>query len=566
MIRLGNSTILYIEFLRQIPTDAIVHHFGSIAVVVKGSQFFFRNLFMASACSRAALVGVAKISAASLLYTCFDSKFFPGRGRCGGLFESRLAFCEQASVALPLDLSIPRTEGAHIFYRVCRGFLRAGWIFLKLAPSFLTLPVAIFWSKARCVWWKYVIWVLGTSGPTAIKFAQWMGTRPDLFPESAIVAFSKFHRSSISEYSLESTRQDLDRIYGSGWSSWLEIIDKGALVGSGAIAHVSRGRIISGPHRGTEVALKIAHRGVRELVEADLDIMKFFAWASSKFSAFSSLDAPGAVEEFGKFMRSQTNLLTEADNINRFTVLFRDRPDVRFPKVFIDYCTRDILVESFERGIDLGDVIRDGSVKLKKKVCDIGVDAFLKMLFLDNFVHGDMHPGNVMFRPLDESATLSYINESGNIDGKVVLIDCGLIAQLGPRDETNFIDLMHAVVTGRSKEVGKLMIDRSRSPPGSVHEPEAFCEKVAKLVDTTVTGKSLLFGALEFGAVISQLLDIARQHKVRLETDFVSVAFALVVLEGVGKQLDPCRNLLWEAEPYILKQFLRRAKRIVLRE
>jgi aarF domain-containing kinase len=122
---------------------------------------------------------------------------------------------------------------------------------------------------------------------------------------------------------------------------------------------------------------------------------------------------------------------------------------------------------------------------------------------------------------------------------------------------------MHAVITGKSREVGKLMIERSRSPPDTVHKPHEFCDKVARLVDSTVTGKSLIFGGLEFGAVITQLLNIARQHKVRLETDFVSVAFALIVLEGVGKQLDPRRNLLWEAEPYILRQFLRRAKEYV---
>ena len=109
-------------------------------------------------------------------------------------------------------------------------------------------------------------------------------------------------------------------------------------------------------------------------------------------------------------------------------------------------------------------------------------------------------------------------------------------------------------------DVGKLMIERSRSPPDTVYMPDEFCRKVAYLVDSTVTSKNLLFGALEFGAVISQLLSIACQHRVRLETDFVSVACALIVLEGVGKQLDPRRNLLWEAEPYIIKQFLKRAK------
>jgi aarF domain-containing kinase len=410
------------------------------------------------------------------------------------------------------------------------------------------------------------VWALATSGPTAIKFAQWVGTRPDLFPTSAVEALARFHGRSISKYPLEETVRDLDSIYGSDWNRWLELVDDGKLIGAGAIAHVCRGLIISGENAGKEVALKIAHRGVREIIEADLDIMNFGAWVVSLVPALTSLDIPGATEEFGKFMRAQTNLLTEADNINRFSVLFRERPDIKFPKVFLDHCTQDILVESFENGIPLYDVIEKGSVNLKKRVCDIGVDAFLKMLFVDNFIHADLHPGNIFIQPsnTDDRTSYEFRNDvSRDIGGKVVLIDCGLIAQLSRKDERNFLDLMHAVITGKSEQVGRLMIERSKSPPETVYRPDEFCEKVAKLVETTVTGKTLLFGGIEFGAVITQLLNIARQHKVRLETDFVSVACALIVLEGVGKQLDPNRNLLWEAEPYILRQFLRRAKEAV---
>lgn len=431
-------------------------------------------------------------------------------------------------------------------------------------PALVSLPIVLVSSRGTRFWWDYVVYVLATSGPTAIKLAQWVGTRPDLFPKTAVDALSRFHTVSIGEYDLSKTVADLDGIYGPSWRDWLELIDDARLIGSGSIAHVSRGRIKSGPYEGTEVALKIAHRGVREVVEADLDIMEFVSWMVSKVPALTSLDIPEAAKEFGKFMRSQTNLLTEADNINRFTVLFRDTPDVKFPRVLHEYCTRDILVETFERGIPLGKIIDQGSVKLRKKACDLGVGAFLKMLFVDNFVHGDLHPGNVMFQPSGDETDFGHVNIAKNPKGNLLIIDCGLIAQLGPRDERNFLDLMHAVITGRSQDVGRLMIERSRSHPDSVYRPMEFCDKVAKLVDTTVTGKSLLFGAVEFGAVITQLLNIARQHKVRLETDFVSVACALIVLEGVGKQLDPRRNLLWEAEPYILRQFLRRAKEMVI--
>jgi aarF domain-containing kinase len=465
---------------------------------------------------------------------------------------------------VPLNLKIRPVSERHILFRFFRAVFRFGWICLKMFPAFFAAPLACVSNRFNRVWWDYVVYALATSGPTAIKLAQWVGTRPDLFPKQAVKALSRFHMVSIPEYGLEKTKQDLDSVYGHSWREWLELLDDAKLVGSGAIAHVSRGRLISGPHAGTEVALKIAHRGVREVVEADLDIMGFFGWIVSHVPSLTSLDVPGAVSEFGKFMRSQTNLLTEADNINRFTVLFRDKPDVKFPKVFFEYCTSDILVESYERGIPLGKIIDEGSVRLKKKVCDLGIGAFLKMLFMDNFVHGDLHPGNVMFQPTNHNCSLSELNAEKQPEGTILIIDCGLIAQLGTRDERNFLDLMHAVITGRSHDVGRLMIERSRSPPDTVYRAPEFCDKVAKLVERTVTGKSLLFGAVEFGAVITQLLDIARQHRVRLETDFVSVACALIVLEGVGKQLDPRRNLLWEAEPYILRQFLRRAKEIVI--
>ena len=521
---------------------------------------------MVALCARTVLVASSKVLGVSMVYSGLHVGGFRLDGMTGCM-RSPVIRCEQILNPIgPINLRLKRSEERHILYRVLRGLVRAGWLCFKLLPGIVTFPLSLFSERASKLWWRYTIWALATSGPTAIKFSQWVGTRPDLFPRSAVDALSALHTASVSHYSLANTTADLDGIYGPSWRDWLELLDDAKLIGSGAIAHVSRGRLISGPHKGTEVALKLVHRGVAEVVEADLDIMEFVAWTLSHFPQLTPLDVPGAAEEFGKFMRSQINMLTEAENINRFTVLFRDRPDIKFPKVFIQHCTKDILVESFEAGIPLGQIIEKGSSALRRKVCDLGVAAFLKMLFVDNFVHGDMHPGNVIFQPANGETSLAKVDKPGKINGKVVLIDCGLIAQLGPKDEKNFLDLMHAVITGRSREVGRLMIERSRSPPETVYNPDEFCDKVAKLVDTTVTGKSLIFGGLEFGALITQLLNIARQHKVRLETDFVSVAFALVILEGVGKQLDPKRNLLWEAEPYILRQFLRRAKDMVTKK
>ena len=37
-------------------------------------------------------------------------------------------------------------------------------------------------------------------------------------------------------------------------------------------------------------------------------------------------------------------------------------------------------------------------IELRKKVALCGVQSYLKMLMVDNFIHADLHPGNVLVR------------------------------------------------------------------------------------------------------------------------------------------------------------------------
>jgi aarF domain-containing kinase len=67
------------------------------------------------------------------------------------------------------------------------------------------------------------------------------------------------------------------------------------------------------------------------------------------------------------------------------------------------------------------------------------MDAFLKMMLVDNFVHADLHPGNIL---VDEG------RDGSNSSPQVVLLDVGLITQLSEKDRENFLKLFSAVVAG----------------------------------------------------------------------------------------------------------------------
>ncbi|KAK8731904.1 hypothetical protein OTU49_007320, partial [Cherax quadricarinatus] len=73
---------------------------------------------------------------------------------------------------------------------------------------------------------------------------------------------------------------------------------------------------------------------------------------------------------------------------------------IRFPRPLRPYVTKKVLVETYEDGQPMIDIIRstetETSEELKKRLAEIGVDALLKMVFVDNLVHGDLHPGNML--------------------------------------------------------------------------------------------------------------------------------------------------------------------------
>src|SRR5262249_16335759 len=126
------------------------------------------------------------------------------------------------------------------------------------------------------------------------------------------------------------------------------------------------------------------------------------------------LSLPGAVARFGEALRGQLDFVREAENNRRFAESFAGVPRVGVPRLFPELCSRRVLGMEFVEGTRAtmpGEIHGD-----RKALARVGAEAILKMVFVDGFVHADLHPGNLILAD----------------DGRIVLIDLGLVTEIPP--------------------------------------------------------------------------------------------------------------------------------------
>jgi aarF domain-containing kinase len=336
------------------------------------------------------------------------------------------------------------------------------------------------------------------------------------------------------------------------------------------------------PPPSSYVAVKVLHPRVDRIVQRDLRIMAFFAQLLNTIPTIHWLSLPDEVATFGEMMKLQLDLRIEAANLARFRRNFANRTTAWFPFAYADYTSRSVLVEEFAAGVPLEDFLQNGGGPFEKEIADEGLDAFLHMLLIDNFTHSDLHPGNIMVRfyrpkPLDVPALLHHrdsksarakaletateateevlarlmplrkqrarwAEELGRLHAEglqpqLIFIDTGLVTELNAMNRRNFLDLFRAVAEFDGYKAGHLMVERCRQPD-AVLDSEVFALRMQHLV-LGVKSKTFALGNIKIGDILNEVLNMVRTHHVRLEGDFVNVVLSILLLEGIGRSLDP---------------------------
>jgi aarF domain-containing kinase len=163
-------------------------------------------------------------------------------------------------------------------------------------------------------------------------------------------------------------------------------------------------------------------------------------------------------------------------------------------------------------------------------------------IFEDNFIHGDLHPGNLL------------LNGEQNEAGRLTVLDTGLYTELKPQDRKNLLLLFKAVLDRDGSQVGRLIVEKSRCRRSQqrVIDPEGFQTAMQHVIDDAFK-QGLTPENRGISNLLTRVLQLCYKHRVRLETGFASVILSVGVVEGLGMQLDPSIDILERAGPFILR-------------
>lgn len=441
-------------------------------------------------------------------------------------------------------------------------------ISLIFVPVFAIYPI-VFFGKTRNgsrsgakLWYKFLRIAAELGGASFIKLGQWAASRTDIFSRTMCDELSNLH-SNAKRHSFRKTKQILKETFaGKEIEEIFEYFPEEP-VGCGAIAQVYLAKLDKKFQKSSSnglVAVKVVHPNVEKTVERDLKIMKFFANSIDLIPTMEWLSLPQEVDQFALLMKLQLDLRIESYNLTKFKEKFPNVDEIKFPSSL--YSSKKVLIEERIHGVNMNKILELKNMegkKMLKQISDKLIDSFLKMLILDNFIHADLHPGNIFvrFRKLDSDNEVEIDNltdelnnseptelikklESLSQDGyhpQLCFIDAGLVTELDDKNRFNFISLFNALAQFDGYRAGELMIERSKTPETAINE-EVFKLRVSRLVER-VKERTFTLGAVSIGDLLDQMLGMVRGHHVRMEGDFVSVVVAILILEGICRQLDP---------------------------
>jgi ubiquinone biosynthesis protein len=355
-------------------------------------------------------------------------------------------------------------------------------------------------------------------GPTFIKLGQVLSTRADLLPPSYLDALSRL-QDDIAPVPLAEIQQTIEEDLGVRISKAFLTFDEEPLA-CASLGQVHRATL----RDGRAVAVKVQRPGILDQVLGDLTVLdEIAAFVDHHTKVGKRYEFAPMIREFRKALMEELDYTIEANHLRTLKGNLAEFQRLVVPAPIDSYVSKRVLTMEYVRGTKITGLNPVALIDADPEgLADELIQAYLQQILLDGFFHADPHPGNV------------FITE----EGRLALIDLGMVGHLSPTLQDKLLKLILAISEGRGEDAADAAI-------GLGQKREDFDEDAFKRDVVSIVGH--YFGAslqdFQVGRIVLEVNQSAGAHGIKSPVELTMLGKTLLTLDNIARTLAPTLDI-----------------------
>ncbi len=370
---------------------------------------------------------------------------------------------------------------------------------------------------------------LTSLGPSYIKLGQFLATRDDIIGRELAADLATL-QDRLPPFSQAGARKAVEDALGAP-------IDKlfaefGPPVAAASIAQVHKAKVRTPDGTLKPVAVKVLRPGIEQRFQRDLDSYFFAARMVERFHRRSRRLRPVAVvDTLAKSVAIEMDLRMEAAAISEMAENTKNDEGFRLPQVDWTRSARRVLTLEWIDGIPIADhdALRAAGHDVKALGARL-MQAFLRHAMRDGFFHADMHPGNL------------FIDDRG----RIVAVDFGIMGRLGMKERRFLAEILHGFLNRNYTRVAEVHFEAGYVP--RKHAVAQFAQALRAIGEPIMDRPA---SEISMAQLLGQLFQYTEVFDMQTRPELLLLQKTMVVVEGVGRSLDPELNIWVASEPVV---------------